>query len=240
MANRNFSAFDAPDFTAYSAQHYAAIGLSLLMVLLLYGFRRSLKDERRKRIIRGILAGTLIVCELSLNVWYLSENVYSAADTLPLELCSISLYVAVIMLLTNNRRLFPFVYFAGISGALQAILTPALDYGFPHYRYLEFFIAHLVIILSALYMVWVEGIRPTLRSMFAAFGWLNALLVPVGLVNRLSGGNYMFISRKPETASLLDVLGPYPWYLLSLEAVALLLFGLLYVPFAFRKRDTTE
>ena len=67
-------------------------------------------------------------------------------------------------------------------------------------------------------------------------GFLNFLLVTVGTVNFLTGGNYMFLARKPETASLLDVLGPYPWYLLSLEAVALLLFLVLYLPFAISDR----
>jgi hypothetical integral membrane protein (TIGR02206 family) len=65
---------------------------------------------------------------------------------------------------------------------------------------------------------------------------LNILLVVVYAVNRMTGGNYMFVSRKPETASLLDVLGPYPWYLLSLEAVAVVLFLLMYLPFAWRSK----
>ncbi len=226
--------FDSPDFVAFTPQHFAALGGCVLIVGLLYLLRRPLQQGSRPRYMRWFLASMLILCEVSLNVWYVSEGIFQAKDTLPFELCSVTLYVAVIMLLTGNRRLFPFVYFAGIGGALQAILTPVLGYGFPHYRYLEFFIGHLLIILSALYMVWVEGLRPTLGSLFAAFGWLNVLLVPVWIVNRLTGGNYMFISRKPDTASLLDILGPYPWYLLSLEGVALLLFALLYLPFGLR------
>ena len=33
-------------------------------------------------------------------------------------------------------------------------------------------------------------------------------------MNRLLGSNYMFTMHKPASASLLDILGPYPWYLL--------------------------
>jgi hypothetical integral membrane protein (TIGR02206 family) len=57
-------------------------------------------------------------------------------------------------------------------------------------------------------------------------------------VNRLTGGNYLFLSRKPEGGSLLDLLGPWPWYILSLEAVALLLFTILYLPFVIGRSRT--
>ncbi len=33
----------------------------------------------------------------------------------------------------------------------------------------------------------------------------------------------MFLARKPSTPSLLDLLAPWPWYLLQLELVALAL-----------------
>ncbi len=81
-------------------------------------------------------------------------------------------------------------------------------------------------------MVWVESFRPTWKSILITMGFLNIALIPVSVVNMLTGGNYMFLARKPDTASLLDLLGPYPWYLLALEGVALLIFVLLYLPFA--------
>ena len=48
------------------------------------------------------------------------------------------------------------------------------------------------------------------------------------------GSNYLFIARKPETASLLDVLPPWPWYLPILELIAVIIVGLLYLPFAIK------
>lgn len=119
----------------------------------------------------------------------------------------------------------------------MALLTPALFYDFPHYRFIEFFAAHIAIILAALYMVWVEEYRPTLKSIGISMLYLNVLLVVLGSVNAMLGSNYMFISGKPDTTSLLDVLGPYPWYLLSLEGIALILFLLLQLPFVLAGRS---
>ena len=39
---------------------------------------------------------------------------------------------------------------------------------------------------------------------------------------------------KPVGPSLLDFLGPWPWYLLSMELIGLVLVVLLYLPFAVR------
>ncbi|MNM97939.1 Integral membrane protein [compost metagenome] len=231
--NTYFSVEEAGSFEAFSSSHLIILGMLLFSLLLLYGCRRWFQRPSRSRTGRYILAGILILCELSLNIWYVWGKRFDVKDTLPLELCSISLYLCVFMLLFKSRFIFQIVYFTGIGGALQAILTPALSYPYPHFRFIEFFLAHFAIILSVLYMVWVEGFRPTLKSVGITMVFLNILLVLILFINHLTGGNYMFLSHKPETASLMDFLGPYPWYIVSLETVACVLFLLLYMPFAF-------
>ena len=54
--------------------------------------------------------------------------------------------------------------------------------------------------------------------------------------NQAIGSNYMFLARKPGSASLLDVLGPWPVYLVWLEVLALIMVGLMYVPYAVGDR----
>jgi len=238
--NRFFDANAEETFVLFSAQHLLVLAAGVLLIALVYAAKGWLRQHGPGRIGRYSLAAVLALCEITLNVWYIQQGVYQAKNTLPLELCSVSLYLCVAMLLTRSRILFQICYYAGIGGALQALLTPALGYAFPHYRFVEFFVAHIFIVLAVLYMIWVEGQRPAFRWVWGTLGFLNILLVIVYAVNRATGGNYMFVARKPETASLLDALGPYPWYLLSLEAVAVVLFLLMYLPFAWRKDRSVE
>jgi uncharacterized membrane protein YwaF len=62
----------------------------------------------------------------------------------------------------------------------------------------------------------------------------------VTIINYMLGSNYMYTLRKPATSSLLDYMGPWPWYLLVAEFVALFLFLLLYLPFALADRRAGE
>lgn len=233
---RFFDAHDASSFISFSPSHVITLILSAIIIVVFYMNRQWFRIGTRSRNGRYILAAVLALAEISLNIWYIGQGTYSLKNTLPLELCSISLYLSIIMLLWKSRTLFQIVYFIGLGGALQALLTPALGYAYPHFRFVEFFIAHIVIILAVLYMVWVEGYRPKLQSILSTMLLLNVLLIAIGAINWMTGGNYMFLAHKPESASILNFLGPHPWYLLSLEAVALGFFLLLYLPFAMFPR----
>ncbi len=83
-------------------------------------------------------------------------------------------------------------------------------------------------------MTVVEGFRPTWRS-FARVAILgNVYMGVVFLINSLIGSNYMFINRKPDTPSLIDLLPPWPYYLIYLELIGFVVFLLLYLPYIIK------
>ena len=178
-----------------------------------------------------LFALTLLVMEVLYHVGMIGTGRWGLSDSLPLELCSISLLVAIVLLWTGNRHLYDFIFFAGIGGALQAMATPVLDVGFPHFRYFHFFYTHIGIIITALYFTWMKGYRPTFIGIIKTMIILNLLLPLIFAVNVFFQGNYMFLREKPVNGSLLDYLGPYPWYILALEGVAFLIFVCLWLLF---------
>jgi hypothetical integral membrane protein (TIGR02206 family) len=56
------------------------------------------------------------------------------------------------------------------------------------------------------------------------------------VINRALGTNYGYLNGKPGGASLLDVLGDWPWYLLVALAVAAAVWALITWPWARRTR----
>lgn len=220
------------DFAMFSPSHFIALAVVVLVCILLFVSRFALRAHpARRNVVRLLLAGILIFCEAALHVWYLSQDLWKTGSSLPLELCGITLLLSIVMLLTRSRRLYSFLYFAGIGGAGIALLTPNLVYPFPHVRFLLFFAAHGAIILASLYMTWVEGYKPTWRSLFFTMLCLNVVAACVYAANTALGSNYMFLAHKPGTFSVLDYFGPYPYYLLVEEAFAFVIFLLMYLVF---------
>ncbi|UQZ37343.1 TIGR02206 family membrane protein [Paenibacillus sp. PK3_47] len=216
----------------FSPSHFIALAVVILICILLYINRNALRSHpARRKLFRILLAGLLLSSEAALHIWYLSQDIWKNGLSLPLELCGITLLLSAVMLLTRSRLLYSFLYFAGIGGAGIALLTPNLVYPFPHFRFLLFFAAHGAIVLASLYMTWVEGYKPTLRSVFFTMLCLNIVAACVYAANTMLGSNYMFLAHKPSTFSVLDYFGPYPYYLLVEEAFALILFLLMYLVF---------
>lgn len=227
-------------FQLFGLPHLIALTIiALVNAALLIAGRRF--PERWRPAFRYGLAALLIVDEALWHLWNWMTGKWSLQTTLPLHLCSVLVFLSAIMLVTRNYPLFEVVYLLGIAGASQAILTPdAGPYGFPHFRFFQVFISHGSIVTAAVYMAAVEGYRPTPTSLRRVILRANLYMVAVGIVNALIGSNYLFIARKPETASLLDVLPPWPWYLPILEIIGLVMMGLLYLPFALKDLKTRQ
>lgn len=224
----------------FSPSHLAVLLIISGLVVLLYFFRANLRKPAANLITRCTLAGILILSEVCFQLWHVWTDSWSPVYTLPLQLCSVTLILSSVMLFTKSYRLYEITFFAGIGGAGLALLTPELFYPFPHFRFFHFFVAHAGIILACLHMTWIEAYRPTLRSVWKTMGLLHVLLLIALPVNHWTGGNYLFVSRKPDNPGIIDFLGPYPWYILSLEVVALVLFLLLYLPFVRKKASSPE
>jgi hypothetical integral membrane protein (TIGR02206 family) len=145
-------------------------------------------------------------------------------------------WITVYTAITDNRTLYDFTYFLGIGGALQALLTPAdvSMYDLPHYRSLQSLIAHGLLITLPIFMTVVEGYRPTFASFKRIFIWTNIYMVIIFFLNRVIGSNYLFISQKPPSPTLMDILSPWPWYIPQLEVVAFAIFFILYIPFLIK------
>lgn len=217
---------------AYSMPHLIAVAAILLLCTFLFVCRNSFKTEKSRKTFRYLFAAFIALQQASIYIWYTISGEWSAEVTLPLQLCDLSLFLSIAVLLTKRKLISELLYYWGMGGATQAILTPDIgNYTFPHFVFYQFFTSHCVILLACIYMIAVEKFRPSPQSVLRTFLITNLYALLILPVNQLTGGNYLFLSRKPMGGSLLDLLGPWPWYLLSLEAVALLIFTLLYLPF---------
>jgi len=152
-------------------------------------------------------------------------------DHLPLELCDASLCLVIIALFMLNKLVFDLAYYGALAGATMALLTPNLWEPFPSFTTVQFFVAHGLIVAGVLYLLWSGQARPRPGSVARAMLGVNVFAAIVGTFDFAFKTNYMYLRAKPPNTSLLDALGPWPWYILAAEGLAWLVVLLLYLPF---------
>lgn len=227
--------YQGEPFVLFGPAHLVALALILAVNVGIVARRRQLQGVQRS--LRVGLATVLLVNEAGWHLWNWATGQWTVQTMLPLHLCSVLVFLSAALLLTGHPALYEVCYLLGIGGALQALLTPdAGIYGFPHYRAFQTFISHGSIVTAAVLMTAVAGLRPYLRSIWRVALTANLYMAAVGVVNAALGSNYLYIARKPETASVLDLLPPWPWYILHIELIGLITMLLLYAPFAVRDR----
>ncbi|MCX6080362.1 MAG: TIGR02206 family membrane protein [Chloroflexi bacterium] len=220
-------------FVLFGPAHLATILVIIVFILFLTRFKGA-SDATRKKL-RWTLAILIWTAETSWHVWNLAIGTWNIQTMLPLHMCSVLIWLTGFMLINKNYSIYEFVYFLGIGGALQALLTPDVGiYGFPHFRYFQTFMSHGLLVGAGVYMTVVEGFRPTWKSILRIFVIANIYMLIIFFVNSAIGSNYLMINGKPPMASIMDLLPAWPYYIPWLEVIALITCLLLYLPFMIK------
>lgn len=224
-------------FEFFGFAHIAAMGVILAVPIVLTLVVKWLDSAKAIQAICYGFAGVIALNEvLNWSHRIATVGVHEfVREYMPLHVCGITIFAVVVMLVFRRQTAYEIAYFWGLVGATNAVVTPQLEFGFPQYRFFQYFIAHGGIVAAALFATWGLGMRPTARSVLRVFVLLNVLAVVLIGVNLMLGSNYMFLCQPPVTKSPFFFL-PWPWYLLFLDGMALVLFYVLFIPF-WQKSD---
>ena len=174
--------------------------------------------------------------ELAWIGWLVATGGWTPAAGLPLQLCDAGAFLAGAALWTRRRGPAELLWFWAMAGTLQGLLTPATGEPYPGFLWFQYYVAHGGIVASALFLVAGLGVTPRRGAALRAAGLTAAYAVVVGAVDAATGADYLYLRRPPLEPTLLDAMGPWPWYLVSATALAIVLFALLQAPFALRRR----
>jgi len=217
------------NFKLFGPIHLAILGSVPLLAGLLAIVQRKLTPDSRK--LRIGLACVILIDSVIYYGFLIARGQLTFPDHLPLELCDASLCLVIIALFTLNTTVFDLAYYGALAGATMALLTPNLWEDFPSFSTIQFFVDHGLIVVGALFLAWSGLARPRPGSVRRAMVAVNLFAACVGAFDYAFKTDYMYLRAKPPNTSLLDVLGPWPWYLAATECVACAVFLLLYLPF---------
>ncbi|MDX1887097.1 TIGR02206 family membrane protein [Mycolicibacterium sp. 120270] len=227
------------EFTAYGPSHLVVLAVFVIGAVALVWIGRR-QTEAQARVLGRILAAALLVAFVVALVYKLIRP--DIQTSIPLQLCDITELIAAYALWSQRHWAFVLTYYWGLFLSSQALITP--DIGtpaegapdFPHHLFVTFFALHVLVVWAAIYLTWGRGNRPTWRDYrFAAMAglvWVAFTFV----FNVIFGTNYGYLNRKPPTASALDLLGPWPFYLLAEVVIVLIVWALMTWPWERKRR----
>jgi hypothetical integral membrane protein (TIGR02206 family) len=228
----------APRFVLFGPAHVVTLAAAGAAA---WGLARlARRGEGASRIVRTALSCLLLGATAAYLFAVARTGRLTVWDLVPLHLCDFLIFVAVGALLTRRLAATELLYFWACTGTLLAMVTPDLSWGFPDWRYVTYFVLHGAVVAAAVVLVFGEGLRPRPGAAWRAFLLTNAYAAMVYVVNVAFDKNFLYLRRKPYAPTLLDWMGPWPVYILVVEAVALALFAALELPFRVRRLRPAE
>ena len=218
---------------SFSFQHVLVIFISIILCTWFPLFARNRLSSRTQLWVLRVVS--MIVCAgiLSSSIFRMIDGSFLWRENLPLNICNtFALILPFLFWNKPSRHLVEVFYYIILAGTLQAVLTPDLDQGFPHVLFFSYWVVHIGLILYILSAVMIWRIYPRFIAMFYSILWFNAYVLIIMIFNYFTGSNYLYLMEKPTVGTLMDFLGPWPWYILTGQPLGLLLFFLSWLPFA--------
>jgi hypothetical integral membrane protein (TIGR02206 family) len=231
------------EFSAYGPSHLVVLAVFVVgAVALIWIGRRQTEPQAR---LFGRALAVLILAAFIVALIY--KLIRPSIDTsVPIQLCDIAELAAAYALWSQRHWAFVLTYYWGLVLSSQALITP--DVGtpqegapdFPHHLFVTFFTLHVLVVWAAIYLTWGRRMRPRWRSYRVAVVATLIWAASTFTFNTLTGTNYGYLNRKPPTASVLDVMGPWPVYLLVEATIVLIVWALMTWPWERTRRHENE
>jgi hypothetical integral membrane protein (TIGR02206 family) len=208
----------------WSGEHLVAIVATAILAAFLVGGARRWGDAWAVPIGRALAIVILggFVCE---QLTYAVRGQWTARVNLPLQLTDVVTLASVAALWRpGSPLLVELVYFWALSASLQAVLTPDLGQAFPDPLFFTYFATHSGAIAAACLLVFGARRAPRPDAVWRVYAVTAAVTAGAAIGTLLTGGNYMFLRRKPAHGSLLDFMGPWPIYVVVGAALGLVIF----------------
>lgn len=222
--------------TIGSIQHVLPILLAIVFCVLIIRYSNRKLSLKQKDILFKILGIFVSLTIVVFHTYQVSQGGYSVSKDLPLFLCSF--LALIIPVFTQYRKywMYEILVFWVIAGTSQGVLTPDIAEGFPSFDYFRYWIVHLGLLSIIFYATFVLRMRPRLKSVFKSFLTLQVYMFVLMGINYLLKSNYSYLNRKPESASVLDFLPEWPYYILVVEVLIIPIFLIIYLPFYIFKK----
>lgn len=210
-------------FKLFGTHHLITVAIMVVLSILILMIARQYKKP-----VKVYLVSSLLFMDIAYRIWGGFYQEISLDVFFTLHLSSAAVALTILTLIRYRQTLFDVLLYWAILAVPQAIITPGIiRYGFPHLRFFHILWIHFTVITAVFYMILIEKRRPSKHSLKRALIVTHLYAAFVFIINIIFDTNYMFIGRKTSAATIIDFLGPWPYYILILDVILISTFCLL-------------
>lgn len=195
----------------------------IFSILFILYFTKN-KNQQSREFVGKIIATVMAISTIQNQLGMYFRGSWDSSYSLPLEMCSISIFLGIAVLIFKNQFCYELLICWG-AGAVHSFLTPEITTGETLYHHIEYTISHGTIILSSIYATLRLGYAPRPKSWLKIFYFTQLILPTIGTLNFYLNSNYMYLRERP-LADNPFLFGDWPYYILGLEFVGLAHFYL--------------
>jgi hypothetical integral membrane protein (TIGR02206 family) len=145
---------------------------------------------------------------------------------LPVEVCAALTFIGAYAHFKRSQLAYEIIFFWTFALTLHSLITPTPADGFPSVEYFRYFFSHGILILNAFYVFLVLKVPLSFRALLRSFLALQVLVILAALSDWSMAQNFMFLVHKPAFPTSMDGMGPWPYYIGTLELTTLFSFAL--------------
>lgn len=214
----------------YSYQNIIFILIAIISIVMILLFANKIKESKYEKKIKISVAILLVVLEVSYHI----HNIVNGVISVPLHISSFSTILSIIILLTDSEKIFNTLFFFGVLGGIAAFVMPdMLHYTYYHFRFYNFVLIHIGIMIVPLYYYKAYNYELKLKSLYRIYLFLLVIAPFIILANYLLDKNYMFIGQKPDIIAA--YLPEWPYFIIIYLIMIFILFHILYLILHFRE-----
>ena len=209
-------------FELFGKDHIFSILLIIIFFILFLRYNGKIGIHNKSKLFLIVLSFIIISLDLSEDIVRLITGYYSIKKDLPLQLCSIGIYVAAYALITRYQTAFELIFYWGLVGASQAILTPDGDLFEIKIFFFYSQMYHAALIFSVLWLMLKHDMRMKIYAIPKMVIITNIVVILISIVNYILDSNYLFLRVRPNSVSPF-LMGDWPVYIIMVQVYSIIL-----------------
>ncbi|MEY8416794.1 TIGR02206 family membrane protein [Tissierella praeacuta] len=186
-------------FPIWSLAHLVIVLIAFMGIEFILLNKRKLKNSQMGRKFKILMIIVLSLQQVILYLWYYFSGYGTIKESLPLYNCRIAIIFTILAFITDKKMFKNVGCYWGIIGSILVIMMPidVYPFSFPHYANISYFLGHISLLWSIVYILVVDEHRIDKSSLKSILYFTNIYHLFIYFFNIFTKSNYCYLNEPP-------------------------------------------